>query len=131
MHRRHRIASFLIGLFVLNGVLCPCGPLPLQDAGEAAVTVQQAHAGHTMAGAMDMADCHTEATAENCDMPESGDAEAYGSAAERSYETAKALSSLRYPGLRQQAEIAQSHTDPPPEPRPPATPVHSRDRLLI
>lgn len=138
MKRRPGIASLLIGLFALNGVLCPCGPMPVADTPEvASATVAGHHAGmaHAPAGedadATGMADCHSDSAGDDCRMADAGDPDATGWSVDRSYDTAKpALIASSKPDNGRNI-LGIRLFEPGALPRPPTTPIRNRDRLLI
>lgn len=144
MDRRQGIAGFLIGIFLLNAMLCPCGPLPsIDDTQTVIASVDDPHArshmqmGHAMpvdmvpADADAMADCHTVKAVDDCGMTDAVDPEATGKTSDRSLDLNKTAPSYAFfagssPLSSPSARLAPERQSPPPQ-----TPIHNRDRLLI
>ncbi len=148
MYLRQGITAFLIGIFMLNAALCPCGPLPVEEIPETASgTVADAHASmghgfdhdmghatHDVSMAADtggMADCHTENAIDECGMTDASDPEAAGKYSDRSLDPARPAPPLGFVAVAVQILSPSAHHEPWRQ-RPPAdTPIRSRDRLLI
>ena len=127
---------------MLNGVLCPCGPLPAANGPEPSMAsgsmdhMDHARMGHAdadgeMPADSSAADCHTELAVDDCSMADAGDPDATGKHADRSFETAKSAPSyasvaIHYPGAPPSVRNAPGWQAPPS-----ATPISNRDRLLI
>lgn len=138
MTRRTGIAGLLIGLFALNGVLCPCGPMPVAetpDVVNAAVAHHHAVMAHASAGedadATGMADCHSDSTGDDCGMADAGNPDVTGSYADRLNDPAKATAiATLEPNDRHKVQ-STGFVNLGAGPRPLTTPIRNRDRLMI